>query len=77
MNSDAELNQLRPRFVSEREWTGFLAFVEARKIRGNAEEIWLQWDFHRLQQQAGRTSWHPYDHRFLPETFRSTDAPII
>ncbi len=77
MNSDAVLNQLKPRFASEREWAVFLAFVEARRIRGNAEEIWLQWDFHQLQQQAGHSSWHRHNNRFLPEPFRTADAPIF
>jgi hypothetical protein len=77
MNSDAVLNQLRPRFGGEREWAVFLAFVEARRIRGNADEIWLQWDFHVLMQQAGHAPWHRHDNRFLPETFRTADAPIL
>lgn len=77
MNNDAVLNQLKPRFGSEREWTAFLSFVKARKIRGNAEEIWLQWDIHVLVQQAGHTPWFRHDNRFLPESFRTADAPIL
>ena len=77
MNRDTLINQLRPRFSNDREWSEFLDFIEDRKVRGGADELWLQWDIHRLTQQAGHQPWRRHDHRFLPEAIRLPEAPIL
>lgn len=77
MNRNATINQLRPRFRNERDWTDFLAFVDQRKVRGDAEEIWLQWDIHLLSRQDSHGTWHGHGSRYLSEAFRLPDAPIL
>lgn len=77
MNRNAIINQLRPRFRNDGEWALFLAFIEDHRVRGDAEEIWLQWDIHLLKRQAGQRPWHSQDNRFLPESMLMADAPIF
>lgn len=77
MIPDTVIEQLKPRFGSTHEWAEFLAFIEDRKVRGGVDEVWLQWDIHRLMLQAGRQSWQRHDHRFLPEAVRLPETPLL
>lgn len=77
MDRNAIINQLKPRFRSDMEWKDFLAYIEIQKIRGDADEIWLQWEIHLLSRQDSLGAWHSHGSRFLSESFRLSDAPII
>lgn len=77
MNRNATINELKSRFQNEHEWSDFLAFIEDRKIRGDAEEIMLQWDIHLLSRQDCQGTWHSHGSRYLSESFRLPDAPIL
>jgi hypothetical protein len=77
MDRNAIINQLKPRFQNDMEWNDFLAYIENRKVRGDADEMWLQWEIHLLSRQDSLGSWHSHGSRFLSESFRLSDAPII
>ena len=77
MDRDNILEQLKPRFSQHGEWLQFLAFVQSQRIRGDAEEIWLQWDIHLLQRQSAHLPWHNQDQRFLPASAMLPAQPIL
>ena len=77
MDRNAIINQLKPRFQSDIEWNDFLAYIENRKVRGDADEIWLQWEIHLLSRHDSQGTWHSHGSRFLSESYRLSDAPII
>ena len=66
MSSNPTLMSLKSRFRDDHEWSRFLDFVETRRVRGSAEELWLQWDIHRLTCQATLQPW-PGGGRYRPE----------
>lgn len=72
MSCNPTLMSLKPRFRDDHEWSRFLDFVETRRVRGSAEELWLQWDIHQLKSQAARQPW-PGAGRYRP----ATDAPLF
>lgn len=77
MIRDDILEQLRPRFPNAARWQEFLAFAEQRKVRGDAEEIWLQWDIHLLQRQSVQGPWHSDMQHFLPASATAPAQPIL
>ena len=66
MSSNPTLMSLKSRFRDDREWSRFLDFIETRRVRGSAEELWLQWDIHQLKCQAAPWS-GPGGGRYRPE----------
>ncbi len=77
MDRSSIINQLKPRFQNEGEWMDFQAYIEVQKVRGNADEIWLQWEIHVLSMQDSHGAWQSHGSRYLPESFRLSDAPIV
>ena len=59
------LNQLKQKFASEEVWHEFLTFIDTYKVRGCAQELWLQWEIYQLKCQAVKTQWQSHDGRYL------------
>jgi hypothetical protein len=59
------LNELKMKFTDERGWQDFLGFVDSHKVRGDAKELWLQWEIHLLKTQAAGREWSLLDRRFM------------
>lgn len=59
------LTQLKSKFTAEDQWQEFLSFIESQKVRGDAQELWLQWEIYLLKCQSVKTQWHSKDDRFV------------
>ncbi|HWS40457.1 MAG TPA: hypothetical protein VN247_04095 [Arenimonas sp.] len=59
------LDQLKQKFASDELWYEFLAFIDSHKVRGCAQELWLQWEIYQLKCQAAKTQWQSHDSRFM------------
>lgn len=59
------LNELRLKFADERDWRDFLGFIDSHRVRGDAVELWLQWEIHLLRTQAAGREWSALDRRFM------------
>ena len=65
MASVQQLAKFKSQFSKPEQWLQFQTFIEQYKVRGNADEIWLQWEIHNLQAQADHHAWQAYDARFV------------
>lgn len=65
MVRDDILNELKTKFPDERDWRDFLVFIDTRKVRGGAMELWLQWEIHLLRTQAAERGWNALDRRYM------------
>ena len=59
------LNELKMKFTDERDWRDFLCFIDSHKVRGDARELWLQWEIHLLRTQTAGRAWSALDRRFM------------
>ncbi len=59
------LSQLKQKFSSDEQWQEFVSFIKTQKIRGDARELWLQWEIHLLKFQVCKPQWHSQEGRFV------------
>jgi hypothetical protein len=59
------LTQLKPKFTAVEQWQKFLSFIDSQKVRGDAQELWLQWEIHLLKCQSVKTQWHSQGDRYV------------
>lgn len=74
MASANALLQLKEKFESDQQWQDFLNFIESQKVRGDANELWLQWEIHMLKCQSMKNEWHSSDHYYLSSGMRASST---
>ena len=74
MASANVLLQLKAKFESDNQWQDFLSFIESHKVRGDATELWLQWEIHLLKCQSTKNEWHSNDSYYLSSEIRARSA---
>ncbi|MBP7370508.1 MAG: hypothetical protein KA902_03625, partial [Arenimonas sp.] len=68
------LLQFRENFETETQWQDFLQFMDSHKVRGNPDELWLQWEIHLLECQAMKPEWHGQDGHYMSSEMRASSA---
>lgn len=74
MASQYTLMQLKPKFTADEQWHEFLNFIDTQRVRGDAQELWLQWEIHLLKCQAVKSSWQSQDARYVRSEVTSNDS---
>lgn len=65
MANQYNLTQLKSKFTTDEQWHEFLSFVDTQRVRGDAQELLLQWEIHLLKCQAAKPSWHKQVDRYV------------
>ena len=68
------LLQLKPKFEDENQWQDFLNFIDNHKVRGDAIEIWLQWEIHLLKCLDMNNDWHNNNGHYFSTEMRASSS---
>ncbi len=68
------INQLKPNFTSHEQWQQFLSFIDTYKVRGCAQELWLQWEIHLLKCADLNKNWHNNNSHYLLTESRTSPS---